>query len=227
MKKFGFAALAMTLLFTTTTIGCGGAGDAIIGNRNPRVRVVNAFPGQNVDASFTDNQSTQNIMADRPFGTTTIEFIPTNGDNTVTFKEPGTATEIVSRTSLYELNKDYTVIGFGPAGSRNVLIASDAASPLFGRAAFRVMNVSNGTVDVYTGASGSAIATATKIRDDLGSAAILPYQDVAEGTFRVFITNSGDTTVQAAEDFTLESGKTYTLIVGQNPGPVLFKINSF
>jgi hypothetical protein len=215
----------MTLLFAT--MGCGGTGDALIGNRNPRVRVVNAFPSQNVDASFVDSQGTQNIMADRPFGTVTTEFIPTNGDNTVIFREAGTATEILRRTSLYELNKDYTVVGFGAAGSRNVLIASEAAAPIFGRAAYRVMNVSNGPIDIYTGPSGSTFAAATKVRDDLGTAAIWPYQDIAAGNMRIFITAGNSTTVLAEEDFTFETGKTYTIIMGQNPGPVMFKINSF
>lgn len=225
MKRFGLAALAFGVFFTAT--GCGGLGDAVIGNRNPRVRVVNAFPNQNTDASFTDSQGTQNVMADRPFGTVTQEFIPENGNNTVRFTMPGTNTEIVSRASLYELNKDYTVVGFGGPGARNVLIASEAASPLINRSAYRVMNVSNAEVDVWTGASGSNFANATKVRDDLGTAAIWPYQDIPSGTMRVFITEANTNVVLASEDFTFESGKTYTLIIGQNPGVVLFKINSF
>lgn len=224
MKKFGLAALAATVAIMTT--GCGGAGDALIGNRNPRVRLVNAFPATNVDASLTDSQGTQNVMTNAAFGDFTTEFIPENGQNTVTFKQTGGA-DLVSRSSLYELNKDYTIVGFGGPGARNVLIASDAASPLFGRTAFRVMNVSTNDVDVYLGASGSTLASATKIRDDLSASAIFPYFDTAEGSMRVFITGANDTVVQAAEDFTMESGKTYTLIVGQNPGTVLFKINSF
>jgi len=225
MKKLKLSLLMLTVALGA--VGCGGAGDALIGNKNPRVRVVNAFPGLSVNASFTDNVMTQNVMAGSAFGTSTVEFIPNNGDDKVTFFDAATATELVNKTSLYELNHDYTVVGFGGAGARNVLIASDAASPLFGQTAFRVMNVSSGAVDVYQGDSGSTFAASTKIRDNLASAAIFPYQTVAAGTIRVFITGSNDTIVKAFDDFTLESGKTYTLIVAENPGTVLFKINSF
>lgn len=224
MKKFGLAALAATVAIVTS--GCAGAGDAIIGNRNPRVRLVNAFPATNVDASLTDKNGTQNVMTNAAFGDFTTEFIPENGDNTVTFSQTGGG-QLVTRTSLYELNHDYTVVGYGGPGARNVLIASDAASPLFGQTAFRVMNVSGGDVDVYIGASGSTLATATKIRDNLSSGAIFPYHNTDAGTSRIFITGSNNTVIQSQEDFTMENGKTYTLIVASNPGPVLFKINSF
>lgn len=209
------------------TTGCGGLADGLGSSRNPRVRLVNAFPGANVDASFTDSGGTQNIMADRPFGTVTIEFIPNNGNNTATYSTVGGGAVLISRTALYELNKDYTVVGFGPAGSRNILTASEGANPISGRAAFRVMNVSNGTVDVRTGVSGSTLASSNMVRDDLGLAAIFPYQDIAAGNMRVFITSADGLTVHSAEDYTFESGKTYTIIVAENAGTRVFKINSF
>lgn len=225
MKRLGILSLALMTFFGVA--GCGGSGDALIGNRNPRVRLVNAFPATSVDASFTDNQMTQNVMANEPYGTVTVEFIPNNGDNTVRFSQGGGGAELVSRSSLYELNKDYTVVGFGGPGARNVLIASEPASPLFGRTAFRVMNVSDATIDVFTGASGSSLPAATKLRDNLGPAAILPYSDFAAGTMRIFITNEAGAVVFDQEDYTFESGKTYTIIVGQNPTVEMFKINSF
>lgn len=208
-------------------VGCGGAGDALIGNKNPRVRVVNAFPGLNVNASFTDNVMTQNVMAGSAFGTSTVEFIPNNGDDKVTFFDAATSTELVNKTSLYELNHDYTVVGFGGAGARNILIASDAVSPLFGQTAYRVMNVSSTAVDVWEAPSGADFSAATKVRDNLSSAAIFPYRTINDGNIRVFITGSNDTVVKAFADYTLENGKTYTVIVAENPGTVLFKINSF
>lgn len=222
-----FVALAACVALTFSLSGCGGLGDGLIGNRNPRVRLVNAFPGTSVDASFTDSGGTQNIMANRPFGTTTIEFIPNNGNNTVTFNAGGGGAQLVQRASLYELNKDYTVVGFGGAGARNVLIASEAAAPLANRAAFRVMNVSNGSVDVRTGASGSPIGASTMLRDNLPQASIFPYTDVAAGSMRVFVTSSDGLIVHSADDYTFESGKTYTIIVAENLGTTVFKINSF
>jgi len=225
MKKLGFVSLAMLTFFGV--VGCGGAGDALIGNRNPRVRLVNAFPGTNVDASFTDSQMTQNVMANEPYGTFTTEFIPTNGINTVRFSAGNGGPELANDSSLYELNKDYTVVGYGGPGNRRILIASEAASPLFGRTAFRVMNTSDSTVDVFVGASGSTFANANRVKDNLASGTILPYGDYAAGTMRVFITNETGTVVLDEEDLTFETGKTYTIIVGQNPTVELFKINSF
>lgn len=225
MKNFITLAAFAALAFSVS--GCGGLADGLVGNKNPRVRLVNAFPGTNIDASFTDSGGTQNIMADRPFATVTIEFVPNNGNNTVTFSGPAGGAEFISRSSLYELNRDYTVVGFGAAGSRNILTASEGASPLAGRAAFRVMNVSNGVVDVRTAASGAAIGASTMVRDNLGLASNFPYQDVAAGSMRIFITNSDGSVVHSADDYTFESGKTYTIIVAENAGTQVFKINSF
>lgn len=225
MKRIGLTLLSATVLFSA--VGCGGTGDALIGNRNPRVRVVNAFPNQSVDASLTDSNGTQNVMANEPFGTVTQEFIPENGVNTVLFTVGNGGAQIIANSSLYELNKDYTVVGYGGVGNRNVLIASDAAAPLFNRAAFRVMNVSNAAVDVRTGTSGSGIGTSTQISNDLSSGSILSYQDIPAGNMRIFVTDGTGAVIHSSDDYTFESGKTYTIIVAQNPATTVFKINSF
>lgn len=216
MKRLlpALSALACALVLS----GCQGQGDAILGNLNPRVHAVNAFPNTNVDAIVSDDSGDKVMLGNQPFGSISGDIIVNNGNRVVTFKNSGTGGILATQSTLMELNHEYTAVGFGTPGNEAMVLLTDESAPAQGMAAVRVTNVTGGaTVDVYVGQSGQPISAATKIFDDLANGATLLYRDTTPGDRTFFVTGANDQVIAAQQDVTLVQTHHYTLAVAANP----------
>lgn len=221
MKKLIWATTCVGILAILG--GCAGSGGAVIGNTNPRVRVVNAVTGTNVSATITDNNGSQTLLNNQPFASASTQAIVTNGNRTVTVTNPG-GQIVCTQTPLFELSHDYTCIALGPVGANNMIVLSDTSQPAVGNALIRFADGLGAPdpVDIYMGPSGSSIAQANLLVNNISTNTGTAYMNVAAGQTKFFVTGSSDQIPISTQEFPLLADTKYTIVVGRNPNPVMF-----
>jgi hypothetical protein len=220
MKKLLLAA-ALAVGFGAIQ-GCGGQGDALIGNTNPRVRLVNAF-NQNVSGTVTDRQGTRTLLQGQPFGTISQFQIFNNGQNTVAFLDAATGANLAQRTFLQELNTTYSVVGFnGPGGDNNIIVLPDGTPPALRFASVRIANATQQPIDVYlTGVNGDPAPEV----NDLPSGQASGFFGAMQGMQSLRITSADGGTILVDQNFNFVEGRIVTFVVGNNPNPTLITVD--
>lgn len=210
------AALALALS------GCGGNSDTtgLGGNINPRVRVVNQFRDvSRVDADISGRQ----MLSNQPYGVTSSYEIINNGNRDVRFVNVLNNTTLATRTSLFEENKFYTVIGTGNgAGGRDIIILTDGQDTVPGQTKVRVVNANQDTtpVDVYFTAT-----TTTTLTGQTAQITGLAYKDEEPqyvtynpGTYTMWVTEAGNkANVLVKTNETFEADTIRTILFVDSP----------
>lgn len=202
-------------------VGCGGSDTTgLVGNKNPRIRVVNDYSDVSAVGATVDNTTLLNSQA---FGTSSAYTIINNGNRDIAFTDMSGSTNIplTSQTSLLEENHYYTAIGVGNStAGRQIILLDDTATISANMAKVRVVNADQAdtSVDVYfTATTTSDLTGETPQITGLtyGSAATL-YTDFTPGTYKVWITPTGSKTPITSPNMTFATNTAVTLVVVQD-----------
>lgn len=206
--------------------GCPEVGDSLVQNNNPKVRMANAVNGPAVDAFVTNNSDVTMLLDNQPFGSVSTLAVVDNGNRTLSFRDAATGDVIAQRNVLLEVNKTYTVVGYGPMGADNMVIVNDTLEARPGQAALRIVHAADppALVDIYRGPVGGGIGTATLLRDDLatGTSTLLTYQAVGPAT--IYVTGANNQDVLVSRDHTFDEFDVVTLLVANDGQPRLLII---
>ena len=212
------AALAIAI------VGCGGAGNGIVGIHNPRIRAVNDFSDASAVSATVD---TTDLLTSQAFGATSAYAIETNGNRTITFTNVSGSSSIplVSQTPLLETEKYYTAIGTGSgAGGRHIILLEDGQVLANNIAKIRVINADEdaASVDVYFTSTATANLTGqTPQLTNVGFTAVVnDYINFTPGTYKVWITPNGSTTPITSQNVTLSANTIRTLVFAKTSGGV-------
>lgn len=216
MKKAFFLAPLLAVALAVT--GCGGSDTTgIVGNKNPRIRLVNDFADINrVDASVGSTL----LLNNQPFGTTSSYTIVDNGNRTITFINNGNNADQVTRTDLLEENKFYTAIGVGGGlAGRQIILLTDGQDIVPNKTKVRFVNAyQGGNVDVYiTPTSTTSLAGQTPQLTNVpfGDEEAV-YTEYIPGNYKIWVTAAGSqSTVHvggASQTFATDTVVTYVFL---------------
>ena len=203
-------------------VGCGGAGNGLVGIHNPRIRAVNDF--SDVSAVSATVEST-NLLTSQAFGSTSAYAIITNGNRDINFTNVSGASSIplITQNSLLETEKYYTAIGTGSGvGGRHIILLEDGQVILNNIAKIRVINADedDASVDVYFTSTATADLTGqTPQVTNLGFAtAVADYTNFTPGNYKVWITANGSKTAITTKTVTLSANTIGTLVFAKTSG---------
>jgi hypothetical protein len=202
--------------------GCGGNGSdgtGIIGNQNPRVRAVVAYPDTDDIDAFVEGEL---ILNDAGFGTASTYQIFDNGNRNVAFRDATSQGVIDEITTLFEENKYYTVVATGSSGNRTIIPLTNGQLEAPGNdAKLRVIHAAEGTspVDVYiTDPSVNSLSGVTPTFNDIVfEDGAVEYVVFPADTYRIRVTGSNDQTTVIDTTITVEPNAIQTALLVESP----------
>jgi hypothetical protein len=198
-------------------IGCAGTESTLLGAHNPRVRFVNASSSQNVNA-YVNNEQIGSTVA---FGETSSEGIFTNGTKDVTVKNASDSTVLASEDILFELNTNYTVVGYTKSGSLRLFNYRDNEDTTFNKGEIRIIRATDafGDVDVYIFAGEDQGGTPTFTLDAVGESTDVIALD--PGTYKIRIYRRGETVNPLInQNIVVTAEKNVSYLFGRTPAGV-------
>lgn len=202
--------------------GCGGNGSdstGIIGNKNPRIRAVVAYPDTDEIDVFVEGDL---VLNDAGFGTASTYQIFDNGNRNVTFRDATSQGVIDETTTLFEENHFYTVVATGSSGNRTIIPLTNGQLEAPGNdAKLRIIHAAEGTspVDVYiTDPSVNSLTGVTPTYNDIVFAnGTVDYVVFPADTYRIRVTGSNDKTSVIDTTITVEPDGIQTALIVDSP----------
>lgn len=188
-RYFAYSVFLFCAIFLTA--GCGGSGtNGPNGDNPPEIRFVQAVPNEGLTNILIDTTSAATIDygAGSGYITTTtgghqIQMEP-NGSSQV-FLTQNVSLNTGALTTLIATGNAPNVTGVSFTDENTVVTAADAS--------IRVINASPtmGPTDVYIVPTGTSLSGATPTVPSLAFQAATPYEDIAPGSYEVFLTAPG------------------------------------
>jgi len=195
--------------------GCGGTDTTGLGgNKNPRIRAVADY--QDVTATSADVAGTD-LLTSQAFGSVSGYSIVNNGNRTITFNNVSGASSIplANETDLLEENMFYTAIGTGsgPTG-RQIILLTDGQDVVTNETKVRIVNADEDQagIDVYftSTATGSLTGQTPQIVNLAYADDAPAYLQLTPGSYKIWITPTGTTTVLKTQTVTLDPSTVIT-----------------
>ena len=170
--------------------GCGGGDSSSTSNTSPEIRFVQATPSQGNSNVLIDSTTAANVN----YGAATAYLTETQGSHHIQIEPNGSATTYVDQTLSLTNGTLTTMVVTG--------VAPNITAPQFtdentvattGDASIRIINAAPnmGPADVYIVSSGTSIANLSPTVANLAFQAGTTYQDVAPGSYEIFLTAPG------------------------------------
>lgn len=185
--------ILLTLLFSVALLqGCGGKSSSnSSAPANGSVRLVNAtttypsldmtVPGSTLATAVTSGNAS-----------TAVAIGP--GTYTVSLAATGSGNPLAQQSLLVYSGVPDALIAHTEGGQLKLTaLTEDQAAPVAGDGSIRIANLAltdSGGVDVYVGASGTTLASASAIATNLGVAS--GYYDIPQGTYQIWVTGVGN-----------------------------------
>jgi len=210
----GLILLAMTTMVIGATIFTAGCGD----NGHAQLRVVHASPdAPNVDV-LVDGKA---VLTNVAYETASNYLTVSAGSRKIEVRATGTSQDVINATVSLSRNKYYTVLAVDKVASISPLVLTDDnTAPASGQIKLRLVHASPsaGPVDIYVGAPGAGVG-GTPTLTNVPFKAASDYLAVPAGSYQVYITQTGDKTIQFDSGvLSLSAGQIRTAVALDAPG---------
>ncbi|HVL37791.1 MAG TPA: DUF4397 domain-containing protein [Fimbriimonadaceae bacterium] len=189
-EQMPFARLGLLGLFCFAVIGCGGS-DPIDRSTRTSLRTVVVSP----DASNLDvHVDGSPLLVNAPYKTSTGFLSLDNGNRTLTVRETGTSTPLVSTTALLQQNQRNTYVVVGKQGSLEaLLVPNNTAAPALGQAKINLVHAAPdlGAVDIYITEPGGALDVGSRVATNVAFKSVTGYLTRTSGNMQVRVTSTG------------------------------------
>ncbi len=214
------ASIGLAAIIGLGLIGCGGDGDGLINQPNPRVRLANLMPGINNAMARVGSDTISETIA---FGTVSDFAITPNGNKDLTVGDSTFDNLATLSDQLFELNRRYTAVAYGTTPRTIILLEDDESGVSNDDVAIRAVHAAQGAanVDVYISAPGDPLPAAPAMNALApGTASDYSITDVGgTNTYRIRVFADGDTTTALVDQtIAIDPGERVAVIVYADSG---------
>ena len=192
---------------------CSNASDNTVTGvgTNATVGFVNATGNSNI--SVANNGAVASGNGNLAFGGNSSCMTVNPNANTLAFTNASTSAAINGFSPAFASGGHYTVVAYTDAlGNTRFATLNNTFTPASGSAGLRVFNAASGSGNVFALGNGTTLGTSTT---GVGFGASGDFFSVPAGTQSItFNTGTGTTTVTNAGNMTFNAGQNYTLILG-------------
>lgn len=210
ISKCVYALLTFCAIFIIA--GCGGGGSSSTSNTSPEIRFVQAAPNEGNSNILIDSTTAANIN----YGAATSYLTETQGSHHIQFEPNGSSAVYVDQTLSLSNGTNTTLVVSGVSPIATNTFTDENTVSTTGDASVRVINaaVNMGAADVYIVPSGTSIANVTPTVSSLAFQSGTSYQDIAPGSYEVFLTMPGTkSSFTSTGTITLTAGQIRTFVV--------------
>jgi hypothetical protein len=187
-SKCVYALITVCAIFIMA--GCGGGSSSSTSDAGPEIRFVQATPSEGNSNVLIDSTTAANVN----YGAATSYLTETQGSHHIQFEPNGSSAVYVDQTLSLNNGTQTTMVasGISPNIAANTF-TDESTVTTTGDASVRVINAaaSMGPADVYIVPSGTSIANVSPTVSNLAFQAATTYQDIAPGSYEVFLTMPG------------------------------------
>lgn len=188
--KYSSTFIACGAIFFATGCGGSGASTGTNGTNPPEMRFVQATPSEGASNVLIDSVTAATVN----YGAATGYITSTTGSHHIQLEPNGSSSSYVDQTLSLTTGGLQTMVVTGLSPNITATVFNDLNTvATTGDAGIRIINASPamGPVDVYIVPSGTNIATVSPTVANLAFQAATDYQDVAAGTYEIFLTAPG------------------------------------
>ncbi|HEY1799622.1 MAG TPA: DUF4397 domain-containing protein [Terriglobales bacterium] len=214
LSKYSLTLITFCAIFFAS--GCGGSdtSTATNGTNPPEIRFVQASPSEGNSNVLVDSVTATTVN----YGAATGYLTETSGSHHIQLEPNGSSSAYVDQTLSMSTGAVQTMVVTGLSPDIAGTVFNDSITvATTGDASIRVINAAPamGPVDVYIVASGTNIANVSPTVANLAFQAATSYQDIAVGTYEIFLTAPGSKssfTSTGTVTFTANQIRTYVAL---------------